>query len=436
MIDIRDIYSNGSEIKLAVDMDGSDSKVITSEVIKKGYSGEITLTTTEKANSFNVYANPLDGNYVNYTIKNLVITKPDGTVTDFYITALPYGSEHGDSRGHSLEVYEDGTYGSDSYIGTDPAKGIQDAWYPYLFDDYLELRTEGKDKVDFLCGEFGVIAYTKEGYALKAYETLLGYMQKNKIGWQVFAMTGNFGFLYSGYENTVLQEGYPLNKSRLQILQRYMSEIPNKEEVKKIIISESSLQLKAGASYQLTAKVANEKTASNPRIGWYTTNRSVVAVDSEGKLTAVGGGTATITAEAVDGSGVLASCVITVEEEAKPSLRVYSYKTKDDYTAGTNSQSLGLFKTFDEIKKSFTGNVLLESINACGTSFAADVDYMSEILTSENAAYLGINLDKYLLLSAEEKRAVDTYLGKNGDEQLIDLNQLEERINLYIANNF
>ncbi len=350
-IDLKGINSDGNEIKLAVDMDGLSSKVITSEVIKKSQLEKITLTTTENANSFNIYANPVDGGFVSLSIKDLVIAKPNGTVTDFYITALPFGSEHGDSRGHRLIIYEDGTYGSDSYIGNDQTKGIQDAWYHYLFDDYLKLRTEGKDKVDFLCGEFGIIANTEEEYALKAYDTLLSYMQKNKIGWQVFAMTGNFGFLYSGYKNTVLQEGYPLNKARLHILQRYMSKLPITEEVKNITISKTSLHLKVGDSYQLTAKVSNEKTATNPRIGWFTTNRSVVMVDSEGKLEVKRGGTATITAEAVDGSGVMASCVIEVEEEAKPSLQIYSYKTKDNYNARTNAQNLGVYSTFEEVKK-------------------------------------------------------------------------------------
>ena len=349
-VEVNSIFTDGGKVEFALDLDGSAANVVKSESVSSNYVGTIDITTKVDAKSFVLYANPIGGGYANFSMKNLAITKPNGKITDFYVTGLPYGSEHGDTRGHTLTVNNDGSYTSDSYIGNDAARGIEDAWYSYIFDDFLKLRTSATDKVDFLCGEFGIISYTKEEYALKAYDTLLSYLQKNKIGWQVFAMTTNYGFLYDGYKDTVIQEGYPCNKARLQVLQRYMSATPIKEEVKGIKINNSKLQLKVGDTYQLKASVSNAKTASNPRIGWFTSNRSVVAVDSEGKLKVVGGGTATITAEAVDGSGVSASCVITVQEEARKTLKVYSYSSKDNLNDGTNAKSLGLYKSFEDIK--------------------------------------------------------------------------------------
>ena len=45
---------------------------------------------------------------------------------------------------------------------------------------------------------------------------------------------------------------------------------------------------------------------------WTSDNEEVATVDENGLVTAVGEGTATITATANDGSGVSASCVVTV----------------------------------------------------------------------------------------------------------------------------
>ena len=61
----------------------------------------------------------------------------------------------------------------------------------------------------------------------------------------------------------------------------------------------------------LTVSIAPED-ADNKAITWSSDNTSVATV-SDGVVTAVGVGTATITAKAEDGSGVQASCIVTVE---------------------------------------------------------------------------------------------------------------------------
>ena len=57
--------------------------------------------------------------------------------------------------------------------------------------------------------------------------------------------------------------------------------------------------------------------ASNQLLSWSSSNPSVATVDNRGKVTAIAPGTSTITAKANDGSGVSASCEVTVLKRYK-----------------------------------------------------------------------------------------------------------------------
>ena len=69
--------------------------------------------------------------------------------------------------------------------------------------------------------------------------------------------------------------------------------------------------MKKGETLTLKAVVAPEK-ATNKGIKWCSSNTKIAAVDKNGKVKALQNGTATIKATAKDGSGVSASCKITV----------------------------------------------------------------------------------------------------------------------------
>ena len=81
--------------------------------------------------------------------------------------------------------------------------------------------------------------------------------------------------------------------------------------VTSVILDESELTIKKSFTTQLTATVAPDD-ADNLGLTWTSDNEEVATVDENGLVTAVGEGTATITATANDGSGVSASCVVTV----------------------------------------------------------------------------------------------------------------------------
>ncbi|QNK41550.1 Ig-like domain-containing protein [Caproicibacter fermentans] len=78
-----------------------------------------------------------------------------------------------------------------------------------------------------------------------------------------------------------------------------------------ISLDKATLSLIKGNAATLTATITPED-ATNKAVAWTSSNPSVAAVDSSGKVTAVGGGTATITVTAKDG-GFAASCTVTVK---------------------------------------------------------------------------------------------------------------------------
>ena len=81
--------------------------------------------------------------------------------------------------------------------------------------------------------------------------------------------------------------------------------------VENITLNASTATLIEGEDLTLTAMVAPDD-ATDKSISWSSSNPSVAYVDRGGKVTAIVPGTATITATANDGSGVSASCEVTV----------------------------------------------------------------------------------------------------------------------------
>lgn len=88
---------------------------------------------------------------------------------------------------------------------------------------------------------------------------------------------------------------------------------PSTIKVQSIRLSKTKATLVIGKTASLTATVA-PTNASNKSLTWSSDNEKVAKVSSDGKVTAVGKGTATITARSIDGSNIKATAVITVKE--------------------------------------------------------------------------------------------------------------------------
>lgn len=78
-----------------------------------------------------------------------------------------------------------------------------------------------------------------------------------------------------------------------------------------VTLDKTSLTLQEKGSATLTATV-EPADATNKNVTWESSDISIATVDASGKVTAISAGSATITATAADGSGVSASCSVTV----------------------------------------------------------------------------------------------------------------------------
>ena len=86
-----------------------------------------------------------------------------------------------------------------------------------------------------------------------------------------------------------------------------------RQPVTKITLSKTSASILKGKTVTLKATAA-PASANNKAVTWTTSNKKIATVDAKGVVKGIAKGTATITATAKDGSGVKASCKITVRQ--------------------------------------------------------------------------------------------------------------------------
>lgn len=108
-------------------------------------------------------------------------------------------------------------------------------------------------------------------------------------------------------------------------------------KVQKITLNKSSVTVNRSMkniTYRLKKSIKN-KNATYKAVDWYTSNKNIATVDSNGKVTVRKRGTVTITARAKDGSNKAAKCKITVKQlvtklsynSKKQAKEVYKNKT-------------------------------------------------------------------------------------------------------------
>ena len=88
---------------------------------------------------------------------------------------------------------------------------------------------------------------------------------------------------------------------------------------KKLLTSTGTLDeisLTPGDTKQLTATITPSDATIADILEWTSSNQNVAVVDANGLISAIGEGTATITAKACDGSGVYATCKVNVRSGA------------------------------------------------------------------------------------------------------------------------
>lgn len=148
--------------------------------------------------------------------------------------------------------------------------------------------------------------------------------------------------------------------------------------VTSITINNSSLTMQTGQSEVLTATVKPDN-ATDKSVSWSSDMKSVATVDNNGKVTAKAAGTATITCKANDGSGVKATCAVTVSDPEPPyPADIWFVSVTCDNTNLDNltkNDKLSMHATFEN--KGGTDEIysMLALINLEATKIVANGDY-------------------------------------------------------------
>lgn len=100
-----------------------------------------------------------------------------------------------------------------------------------------------------------------------------------------------------------------------------VSKITVTQPVTSITLNTYSIKWNIGKSGHFYPTVS-PSNATNKNVTWKSSNTAVATVASDGLLTAVGAGTATITCTAADGSGVKATCAVTVLPQPVTSIKL------------------------------------------------------------------------------------------------------------------
>ncbi len=94
-----------------------------------------------------------------------------------------------------------------------------------------------------------------------------------------------------------------------------------KDQLTSITISQSEATLLEGKTITLTVTTAPE-IATDHSVTWSSSDESVATVSSRGRVKAIAAGKATITVTANDGSGLTATCEVTVEKDQLTSITI------------------------------------------------------------------------------------------------------------------
>ena len=142
-----------------------------------------------------------------------------------------------------------------------------------------------------------------------------------------------------------------------------MSGATSVQPVTSVTLDKSALTITVGANGQLSATVA-PAPATNKAVTWSSGNTSVATVNSTGKVTAVGPGTATITVKTTDG-GHVATCTITV---VQPVTSVSLDKSAVTLSSGGTTQLTVTVMPSNATDKTVTwssGNTSVATVNYC-----------------------------------------------------------------------
>ncbi len=145
--------------------------------------------------------------------------------------------------------------------------------------------------------------------------------------------SGNVTGIGKGMATITVKGAYTGKKTTCNVT---VTDIP----VNKITLSNTSKTLTKGGYFTLSATVSPDN-AANKAVEYVSSNTKVATVGESGKVTAVSEGTATITVKAKDGSGVNATCKVTVKAPYTPKPDPQPTETPQPTVNGANNVKVG-----------------------------------------------------------------------------------------------
>jgi hypothetical protein len=205
---------------------------------------------------------------------------------------------------------------------TNPFYEITMVQFDLYLPQGLSLKKENGDYVYDIAGRTTWKNHSLDANAMGDYIRFILISSKN------IALTGTSGAIIS---MTIVADA-SFNGGEI-VLDGIVLASPNEEQIKldaykktippsnilvnKISLNQTSTTLNVGETLQLTATVS-PTNATDKSVSWTSSNTNVATVSNTGLVTAVAAGSATITCKAHDGSGVTATCSVTVIKQNPP----------------------------------------------------------------------------------------------------------------------
>ncbi len=194
---------------------------------------------------------------------------------------------------------------------------------------------------------------------------------------------------------------------------QYRCRLKVTEPTAAIRLNKAKKSLKKGKTYQLKATIEPEG-AEKVSVRWKSSNKKVAKVNSRGKVTAIGAGTATITAYARNGNAAKASCRIKVKSDPiklnvsqlnltvgqKAKLKATSDMESSTYTWSSSDKTVATVTKKGKVKGMQPGTAVITARRAAdGSTAACTVTVMAAGQTptepSANAKILLSLMQKY-----------------------------------------
>ena len=160
---------------------------------------------------------------------------------------------------------------------------------------------------------------------------------------------------------------------------------PADSSVTSVTVTPPNVTLQVGDKFSFSAAVAGGKDLTNRAVTWTTGNAAVATVDQNGLVTAVGGGTTSITATSSANTAIKGSAAVTVGAVVQPTVTISTI----NQTTGAGSVPAVLGNVIGQLDVTLNvdpGTQKLSEVDLVATVGGKDTTVQTQILSSADVA--------------------------------------------------